>query len=81
MTVNLAMIADGDIEVQNTIVAENSGFEMSGYYFVTIADKQCQIGMFFNKKDGLFYFDKGFKLTSNPIEDPSQGPAGAEESD
>lgn len=81
MTVNLAMIADGDIEVVNTIVAESEDFKMSGYYFVPIADKQCQIGMFYNKKDGLFYFDEGFKLTSNPIEDPSQAPAEAEASD
>lgn len=81
MTVNLAMITDGDIEVLNTIVAESEDFKMSGYYFVPIVDKQCQIGMFYNKKDGLFYFDKGFKLTSNPIEDPSQSPAEVEESD
>ena len=81
MTVNLAMIADGDIEVLNTIVAESEDFKMSGYYFVPIEDKQCQIGMFYNKKDGLFYFDEGFKLTSNPIEDPSQAPAEAEASD
>lgn len=81
MTVNLAMIADGDTEVLNTIVAENEEFKMSGFYFVPIADKPCQIGMFYNKKDGLFYFDKGFKLTSNPVEDPSQVPAEAENSD
>jgi len=78
MTVDLAMIADGDIEVLNTIVAENDDFKMSGYYFVPIADKPCQIGMFYNKKNSVFYFDKGFKLTSNPIEDPSQVPAEAE---
>ncbi|MFV9686562.1 hypothetical protein ACNY67_06685 [Pantoea sp. KXB45] len=81
MTVNLAMIADGDTEVLNTIVAENEVFKMSGFYFVPIADNPCQIGMFYNKKDGLFYFDKSFKLTSNPIEDPSQFPAEAEDSD
>jgi len=75
MTTNLAMIADDDIEVMNTIVAENEEFKMSGYYFVPISDKPCQIGMFYNKKDGRFYFDKGFKLTSNPVEDPSQIPA------
>ena len=81
MTVNLAMIADGDIEVLNTIVAESEDFKMEGYVFVLILNKQCEIGMFYNEKDGLFYFDKGFKLTSNPIEDPSQVPAAAEVSD
>lgn len=74
MTVNLAMIADGDIEVMNTIVADSEDFKMEGYMFVPILNKQCEIGMFYNKKDGLFYFDKGFNLTSNPIEDPSQLP-------
>lgn len=74
MTVNLAMIADGDIEVMNTIVADSEDFKMEGYMFVPILSKQCEIGMFYNKKDGLFYFDKGFKLTSNPIENPSQLP-------
>jgi len=81
MTVNLAMIPDDDIEVLNTIIAENEEFKIAGYYFIPISDKQCQVGMFYNKKDGLFYFDKGFKLTSNPVEDPSQIPAKLNESD
>jgi len=81
MTVNLAMIPDDDIEVLNTIIAENEEFKIAGYYFIPTSDMQRQVGMFYNKKDGLFYFDKGFKLTSNPVEDPSQVPAKLNESD
>lgn len=76
MTVNLAMIADGDIEVLNTIVAESEDFKMDGYIFLPILNKQCEIGMFYNNKDGFFYFDKGFKLSTNPVTDPSQTPLG-----
>lgn len=74
MTVNLAMIANGDMEVMNTIVADSVDFKIDGYTLIPILGKQCEIGMFYNKKDGLFYFDKGFKLSTNPVADPSQTP-------
>lgn len=78
MTVILAMIANKSTEVINTIVAENDSFTMDGYFFVPVNGKQCEIGMFYNKIDGLFYYDEGFSLTSNPIEDPSQVPLDGE---
>lgn len=58
---NYAMIKLGDNKVFNTIVAHES-FSMDGFYFVEIGgDVFCQIGMFYNEADGLFYDDK--KLT------------------
>lgn len=57
---NYAMIKSGDNKVFNTIVADAS-FSMDGFYFVAIGSEVfCQIGMFYNKSDGLFYDDKKF---------------------
>jgi hypothetical protein len=60
MAVSLAMIKNGDNQVENTIVADDNSFNVDGYYFIDIDGKFCQTGMYYNKKDGLFYYDEEF---------------------
>jgi len=72
MTLVLAMIANESTEVVNTIIAEDESFSMDGFYFIQVNGNECEAGMFYNKKDGAFYYDEGFSITKNPIEDPSQ---------
>lgn len=60
MAGSYAMIAVGDIKVFNTIIA-NPDFTYDGYYFIKIlTDVFCQIGMYYNVNDGLFYDDDTF---------------------
>lgn len=60
MAGSYAMIAVGDIKVLNTIVADPN-FTFEGYYFIEIIDEFfCQIGMFYNEIDRLFYDDDEF---------------------
>lgn len=60
---NYAQIANGKTEVVNKIVADD-GFELEGYYLVKIEDGiWCDIGSFYNKKDGIFYLDDKFNET------------------
>ncbi|UJD90073.1 hypothetical protein FS594_15530 [Rahnella aquatilis] len=64
MTVSLAMIPIGSIQVANTIVANDVSFSMSGYYFIDMADKFCETGMYYNEADGLFYYDEAFTIST-----------------
>lgn len=75
MTLVLAMIANKSTEVVNTIIADDESFEIDGFYFIPVNGKECEIGMFYNKKDGVFYYDDKFTLTTNPVQDPSQTPS------
>lgn len=61
-----AVIQNDKIEVVNTIVAD-PGFEIEGFYLIEYdLDKVfCQKGMFYNKKDNLFYDDEKFKSINN----------------
>lgn len=64
MTVSLAMIPNGSIQVTNTIVANDDSFSIEGYYFVDMTDKFCETGMYYNKADGLFYYDEAFTIST-----------------
>ena len=75
MTLVLAMIANESTEVVNTIIADDESFKIEGFYFIPVNGKECEIGMFYNKKDGEFYYDEGFTLKTNPVSDPSQIPS------
>ncbi len=63
MTVSLAMIPNGSIQVANTIVANDDSFSIEGYYFIDMADKFCETGMYYNKTDGFFYYDEDFIIS------------------
>ncbi len=57
---NYAMIAESEIKVFNTIVADD-GFSLDGYYFIPIQPGVfCQAGMYYNEADDLFYDDDAF---------------------
>lgn len=62
MTVSLAMIPNGSNRVENTIVANDDSFCIEGYYFIDMTGKFCEAGMYYNKDDGLFYYDKVFTI-------------------
>lgn len=72
MTLVLAMVANNNTEVVNTIIVDDKSFKMDGYYFVPVNGKECEVGMYYNDKDGNFYYDEGFSIVKNPVEDPSQ---------
>lgn len=66
MSKTYAMIAVGDIKVFNTIIADPD-FTYDGYYFVEVlGDVFCQLGMYYNCDDGLFYDDEGFTTINEP---------------
>ncbi len=57
---NYVMIPDGSTKVFNKIVADEN-FTIEGYYLVLLDDSLfCDIGNFYNKKDGLYYEDAAF---------------------
>lgn len=60
MIKSYALIANDTTLVVNTIVADET-FQMEGYYLIEMLDGiLCQTGMYYNKEDGLFYFDPEF---------------------
>ncbi|QJD69040.1 hypothetical protein HG421_15930 [Xanthomonas campestris pv. badrii] len=55
-----AMIQRGTDVVVNIIVSD-SGFTIDGFEFRALQDKTvCEPGMYFNRGDGLYYFDAKF---------------------
>lgn len=55
-----AMIPNGTNIVSGTIVM-SPGFEFEGYYFVHVPrNVWCDAGTYYNKADGLFYYDEAF---------------------
>ncbi|CAD7378240.1 hypothetical protein X12_001146 [Xanthomonas arboricola] len=55
-----AMIQTGTDVVVNIIVSD-SGFTIDGFEFRALQDKSvCEPGMYFNRGDGLYYFDATF---------------------
>ncbi|AOD13551.1 hypothetical protein VB151_10025 [Xanthomonas fragariae] len=55
-----AMIQTGNDVVINIIVSE-SGFTIDGFEFRALQDTTvCEPGMYFNRRDGLYYFDAQF---------------------
>ena len=60
MSNRYALIENGTIQVCNVILAEE-GFTKNGYYLKNIDHAVfCEIGMYFNSNDGLYYQDEGF---------------------
>ena len=56
-----ALIKKNTIQVCNVILADED-FESDGYYLNKISNSIfCEIGMFFNSDDGLYYQDETFK--------------------
>jgi hypothetical protein len=54
------MIQTGSDLVVNIIVSE-SGFAIDGFEFRPIEEStMCEPGMYFNRRDGLYYFDPEF---------------------
>lgn len=67
---NYAMIANDDIEVFNTIYADEH-FTYPGYYFIKVVPTvRCEIGMFYDSNTQIFYYDREFtKLEPGDKED------------
>ncbi|WP_226020087.1 hypothetical protein [Serratia symbiotica] len=61
-TGSYAVVKTGETKVDNIIVADDS-LSLEGYdliRFTVDGDDLCQIGMFYNEKDGKFYDDESF---------------------
>ncbi len=55
-----ALIKDKDTMVKNIIVGDDNT-KYKGYFLVPFQDDNfCQPGMYYNSKDGKFYFQKDF---------------------
>jgi len=55
MSKTYALISTKSKQVENTILAEEN-FTMPGYTVIALSDgTYCQPGMYWSKKDGLFY--------------------------
>ncbi|WP_129991822.1 hypothetical protein [Rahnella sp. CFA14(1/10)] len=69
MIKSYALIANEKILVVNTIVADET-FQIEGYYLIEILDGiLCQTGMYYNKGDGLFYYDEAFTNSESVIDE------------
>jgi|GEM_PF-1731948 len=56
-----AVIAEGDIEVANTIIAP-ADFRIEGAYLVELSnDNSAQPGAYYNPDDGRFYGDPAYE--------------------
>ena len=54
------MIQTGDEVLVNVIVSDSS-FTIDGFELRALQDKTvCEPGMYFNRRDGLYYFDAQF---------------------
>lgn len=64
-----ALIKSGDIQVNNTIQADE-GLFIKGYVLQEVeADVFCEPGMFYNSEDGLYYQEKEFETILPPVID------------
>ncbi len=64
-----ALIKSGNIQVNNTIQADE-GLVIKGYLLQEIqADVFCEPGMFYNVSDGLYYQEREFLTISQPMEE------------
>lgn len=59
---SFAVLKKGDNQVKNIIIADDD-FKIEGYETYPLGDDiSCQTGMYYNKKDKIFYDDAEFTL-------------------
>jgi hypothetical protein len=64
--IKYALIKNGDNVVSNIIVA-NSDYSLDGYYIIAIQSGVfCQPNMYYNKTDGVFYYDSKLSFIYPP---------------
>ncbi|MCC5052016.1 hypothetical protein [Xanthomonas campestris] len=61
MTIGRYAMIQNEADVVVNVIVSDSGFTIDGFEFRALQDKTvCEPGMYFNRRDGLYYFDAQF---------------------